>query len=96
MANDSFKLFVLIFVNFSINSLKENGENINYHSIQRRKVELYLFLSTHREWESFLALLLSAMIKVSIVVCTSQTEWPHPNMSFLKSRYTHQPSELPI
>jgi len=49
MANDSFNLFVSIFVNFSINSLKENGENINYHSIQRRKVELYLFLSTHRE-----------------------------------------------
>ena len=53
MANDSFNLFVSIFVNFSINSLKENGENLNYHSIQRRKVELYLFLSPHRELESF-------------------------------------------
>ena len=53
MANDSFNLFVSIFVSFSINSWKENAENLNYYPILRRKVELYLFLSTHREWESF-------------------------------------------
>ena len=53
MANDSFNLFVSIFVSFSINGLKENAENLNYYPILRRKVELYLFLSTHREWESF-------------------------------------------
>ena len=53
MANNSFNLFVSIFVSFSINGLKENAENLNYYPILRRKVELYLFLSTHREWESF-------------------------------------------
>ena len=53
MANDSFNLFVSSFVSFSINGLKENAENLNYYPILRRKVELYLFLSTHREWESF-------------------------------------------
>ena len=53
MANDSFNLFVSSFVSFSINGLKENAENLNYYPILRRKVELYLFLSTHHEWESF-------------------------------------------
>ena len=47
IANDSFDLFVLSFV--SINGLKENAENLNYYSILRRKVELYLFLSSHGE-----------------------------------------------
>ena len=49
MANDSFNLFVSIFVSFSINSLKEKAENLNYDPILRRRVELYLFLSTHRK-----------------------------------------------
>ena len=49
MANDSLNLFVSSFVSFSINGLKENAENLNYYPILRRKVELYLFLSTHRE-----------------------------------------------
>ena len=49
VANDSFNLFVSSFVSFSINGLKENAENLNYYPILRRKVELYLFLSTHRE-----------------------------------------------
>ena len=31
MANDSFNLFVSIFVNFSINCLKENAENLNHY-----------------------------------------------------------------
>ena len=54
IANDSFNLFVSAFVDFSINCLKENAENFNYYpTLLRRKVELYLFLSTHREWESF-------------------------------------------
>ena len=52
MVNDSFNLFVSIFVSFSINGLKEIAENLNYHLILRRKVELYLFLSTHNS-ESF-------------------------------------------
>ena len=51
MANDSFNLFVSSFVSFSINGLKEKC---------RRKVDLYLFLSTHREWESFLCRFLSS------------------------------------
>ena len=42
-------LFVSSFVSFSINGLKENAENLNYYPILKRKVELYLFLSTHRE-----------------------------------------------
>jgi len=49
MANDSFNIFVLFFASFSINGLKENAENLNCYPILRRKVELYLFLSTHRE-----------------------------------------------
>ena len=49
MANDSFNLFVSSFVSFSINGLKENAENLNYYRILRRKVELYLFLSTQGE-----------------------------------------------
>ena len=49
VANDSFNLFVSSFVSFSINSLKENAENLKYYPILRRKRELYLFLSTHRE-----------------------------------------------
>ena len=53
MANDSFNLFVSIFVSFSVNGLKENDENLNYYAILRGKVEFYLFLSTHRGWESF-------------------------------------------
>ena len=53
MANDSCNLFVSSFVSLSINGLKENAENLYYYPILRRKVELYLFLSTHREWESF-------------------------------------------
>ena len=72
MAGDSFNLFVSSFVSFSMNGLKENAENLNYYPILRRKVELYLFLSTHREWESFLCCFLqmlsaAAMIKVSVV-----------------------------
>ena len=43
MANDSFNLFVSIFVSFSINGLKENAENWNYHPILRTKVELFQF-----------------------------------------------------
>ena len=31
MANDSFNLFVSIFVSFSISGLKENVENLNYN-----------------------------------------------------------------
>ena len=46
MAKDSFNLFVSSFVSFCINGLKENAENLNYYPILRRKVELYLFLST--------------------------------------------------
>ena len=34
MANDSFNLFVSAFVDFSINSLKENAENLNYYLTQ--------------------------------------------------------------
>ena len=49
MANDSFNLFVSSFVSFSINGLNKNPENLNYYPILRRKVEFYLFLSTHRE-----------------------------------------------
>ena len=76
MANDSFNLFVSSFVSFSINGLKENAENLNYCPILRRKVALYLFLSTHREWESFPYRLLQMLstaatikewIKVSVV-----------------------------
>ena len=72
MENDNFNLFVSSFVSFSVNGLKENAKNLNYYPILRRKVELYLFLSTHHEWESFLCLFLqmlstAAMIKVSIV-----------------------------
>ena len=71
MANDSFNPFVSSFVSFSINGLKENAENLHYYPILRRKVELYLFLSTHREWESFLRRFLqmlstAAAIKVSV------------------------------
>ena len=36
-------------ISFSINGLKENAENSNYYPILRRKEEVYLFLSTHRE-----------------------------------------------
>ena len=76
MANDSFNPFVSSFVSFSINGLKENAANLNYYPIFRRKVELYLFLSTHREWESFLCRFLqmlstAATIKVSIVYLQS-------------------------
>ena len=76
MANDSFNLFVSSFVGFNINGLRENAENLNYCSILRRKVELYLFLSTHREWESFLCRFLqmlstAATIKVSVVYLQS-------------------------
>ena len=49
MENDSFNLFVSIFESFSIKGLKENAENLNNYPILRRKVEFYLFLSTHRE-----------------------------------------------
>ena len=41
--------FLSSFVSFSINGSKENAKNLNYYPILRRKVELYLFLSTHRE-----------------------------------------------
>ena len=72
MANDSFNLFVSSFVTFSFNGLKENAENLNNYPILRRKVEFYLLLSTHREWESFLCRFLqmpstAATIKVSVV-----------------------------
>ena len=53
MANDSCNPFVSSFFSFGINGLKENAENLNNYPILRRKVEFYLFLSTHREWESF-------------------------------------------
>ena len=64
--------FVSSFVSLSINGLKENTETLNYYPILRRKVELYLFLLTHREWESFLCRFLqmlstAAMIKVRVV-----------------------------
>ena len=76
MANDSFNLFVSSLVSCSINGLKENAENLNYYPIMRRKVELYLFLSSHREWESFLYRFLqrlstAAPIKVSVVYLQS-------------------------
>ena len=77
MANDIFNPFVAAsFVSFSINGLKENAENLNYYPILRRKEELYLFLSTHREWESFLCRFLqmlstAATIKVSVVSLTN-------------------------
>ena len=72
MANDSFNLFVSSFVSFSINGLKENAENLDYYPILRRKVEPSLFLSTHREGESFLCrfpqmLSTAVTIKVSVV-----------------------------
>ena len=72
MANDRFNLFVSSFVSLSIDRLKENAENLNYYPILRRKVEPSLFLSTHREWESFLYRFLqmlstAATIKVSVV-----------------------------
>ena len=72
MVNDSFNLFVSSFASLSINGLKENAENLHYYPIPRRKVELYLFQSTHREWESFLCRFLqmlstAATIKVSFV-----------------------------
>ena len=76
MANDSFNLFVSIFVGFSINGLKVNAENLNYYPILRRTVELYLCLSTHRKSGSFLCRLLqmlstAATIKVSVVYLQS-------------------------
>ena len=49
MANHSFNFFV----SFSINDWKENVESLNYYPILRRKVQPYLFLSTHREWDGF-------------------------------------------
>ena len=72
MANDRFNLCVSSFVSFSINGLKENAENLNYYPILRTKVELYLFLSTHRKWESFLCRFLqvlstAATINVNVV-----------------------------
>ena len=76
MENDNFNLFVSSFVSFSVNGLKENAKNLNYYPILRRKVELYLFLSTHREWESFLCRFLQmlstvATIKASVVYLQS-------------------------
>ena len=76
MENDNFNLFVSSFVSFSVNGLKENAENLNCYPILRRKVERYLFLSTHCEWESFLCHFLqmlstAAMIKVSVVYLQS-------------------------
>ena len=49
MANDSFNLFVSSFVSCSINSLKENAENLNYYPILSTKEELYraLFVSVN-------------------------------------------------
>ena len=41
--------FVSSFVSLSINGLKENAENLNYHPILKGKVEIYLFLSTRRK-----------------------------------------------
>ena len=72
MANDSFNIFVSSFVSIDINGLKENAQNLNYYPILRGKVELYLFLSTNRERESFLCFFLqmlstAATIKVSVV-----------------------------
>ena len=70
MANDSFNLFVSSFVSFSINGLKENAENLDYYPILRRKVEPYLFLSTHREGESFLCRL-SQMLSTAVTIKVS-------------------------
>ena len=63
MANDSFNLFVSSFVSFSINGLIENADNLYYYPILNRKVELYLFLSTHREWLKFALSLLANAVK---------------------------------
>ena len=55
-------MIVSSFVSFSINGLKENAENVYYYPILRRKVKLYLFLSTHRESLKFaLSLLANAV-----------------------------------
>ena len=76
MENDSLSLFVSSFLSFSINGLKENAKNLNYYPILRRKGELYLFLLTRREWESFLCRFLqmlstAATIKASVVYLQS-------------------------
>ena len=99
MANDSFNLFVSSFVSFSINGLKENAENLNYYPILRRKVELYLFLSTHREWESFLCRFLQMLstavtIKVSVVYLQSSLlcllAGKHKFRKYLPSSFLHK------
>ena len=90
MVNDSFNLFVSSFASLSINGLKENAENLHYYPIPRRKVELYLFQSTHREWESFLCRFLqmlstAATIKVSVVYLQSSLPcWLSGTYSFRK------------
>ena len=42
MANDSFNLFVSIFVSFSINGLKENAGILNCYPILRREVDCFI------------------------------------------------------
>ena len=53
MANDSFNPFVSSFVSFSINDWKNKRWKFKYLPFLRRNTELYLLLSTHREWDSF-------------------------------------------
>ena len=98
-ANHRFNLFVSSFVSFSINGLKENAENLNYYPILRRKVELYLFLSTHRKWESFLCRFLqmlstAATIKVSVVYLQSslpcQLAGTYSFRKYLPSSFLHK------
>ena len=49
----TWKILVLIFfVSFNINDWKESVESLN-NSLIWEDTELYLLLSTHREWESF-------------------------------------------
>ena len=74
MANDSFNLFVSIFVSKKHQRFKRKRRKSKLLPILRRKVELYLFLSTHREWESFFYFLslppmlsTAATIKVRVV-----------------------------
>ena len=49
MTNHSFNFFV----SFSINDWKNKRWKFKYLPFLRRNTELYLLLSTHREWDSF-------------------------------------------
>ena len=72
-ANDSFNLFVSIFVSFSINGLKENAGILNCYPILRREVDCFICFCqlTVNENVFFLSLLpmlsVAATIKVSVV-----------------------------